>query len=184
MAVNLLELLRQRQQPLSPIPQREVLGSEDYMAAKKQELMVYYAQQALKKAQESKKSFGIGKEVATVEPQLFDAIMALKASDKEKRDLAELSGQETSYGYAGPHISDVEESYGSFHINLKAGRIDPTTKKPFTKEGATNIKQVVKYALDEMRRTGGLGAWNPGAYPFYQQEIPRRAETKKFIRGK
>ncbi len=127
--------------------------------------------------------FGIGTEEANVLPELYEAILTLEAIEKEKRDLLELSGQESSYGYAGPHISDVEQSYGPFHINLMAGRIDPTTGQPFTRAGAEDIQNVVDYALAEMRRTGGLGSWNPGAYDFYQNEIPKRAETKRFVRG-
>lgn len=128
--------------------------------------------------------FGMGQEEAVMEPALFDVIQALNASEEEKRNLSELSGQESSYGYAGPNITEKEESYGPLHLNVKAGRIDPTTGKAFTKEGAQDIQNIIQYALDEMRRTGGLGAWNPGAYDFYQKEIPERAKKKKFIKGK
>jgi hypothetical protein len=110
--------------------------------------------------------------------------MALKASEDQKLALAELSGQESSYGYAGPHISPKETSYGPFHINTMSGRIDPTTGKPFTPEGASNIPNAVDYALKELQRTGGLGSWNPGAYDFYQNEIPERSKTKKYMKGK
>ena len=131
--------------------------------------------------------FGEGNEVANVEPTLFDVLLALKASEEERRNIAELSGQESSYGYANPHISDVEQSYGPVHINLKAGRINPNTGQAFTKEGALDIPTAVQYALDEYRRTGGLGMWNPinrQPNPFYQYDIPERAKTKKFIKGK
>ena len=128
--------------------------------------------------------FGMGQEHAYIEPAVFDALIALQASKEEKRNLAELTGQESSYGYAGPHITEKEESYGPVHVNIKAGRINPLTGKAFTKEEAEDVQAIIQYALDEYRRTGGLGAWNPGAYPFYQEEIPRRAKTKKFIRGK
>ena len=128
--------------------------------------------------------FGMGEEPAQMEPALFDALRTIEATEKERIDLAELSGQESSYGYAGPHISEKEESYGPFHINILAGRTNPQTGKPFTKEEAEDITGAVEYALSELRRTGGLGAWNPGAFPFYQEEIPKRAESKRFIRGK
>ena len=128
--------------------------------------------------------FGMGQEKAVVEPTLFDALMALDASKRERRDITELSGQESRYGYAGPNITEKEESYGPLHLNLMAGRTDPTTGQPFTKEGALDIQKIIQYALDEYRRTGGLGAWNPGAYDFYQYDIPERAKKKKFIRGK
>jgi len=128
-------------------------------------------------------SFGMGQEEARVEPAVFDALRALEASEEERRNIAELTGQESSYGYAKPHITEKEESYGPVHLNIKAGRINPLTGKPFTKEEAEDVQKIIQYALDEYRRTGGLGAWNPGAYPFYQEEIPKRAETKKFIRG-
>lgn len=129
------------------------------------------------------RSFGVGNEDAYIQKVLFDALMQTEMTDEERINIAELSGQESSYGYAGPHISPKEESYGPFHVNLKAGRVDPNTGKAFTKEGATDISTIIQYVLDEMRRTGGLGAWNPGAYDFYQEGIPERAKTKKFIRG-
>lgn len=129
-------------------------------------------------------SFGMGKEIANIEPALFDAIMALKATEEERRNIAELTGQESSYGYAGPHLTDKEQSYGPVHINVASGRINPETGKPFTKEEAIDIDKAIQYALDEYRRTEGLGSWNPGAYPLYQYGIPRRARTKKYVRGK
>lgn len=128
--------------------------------------------------------FGMGQEQASIQPDLYNALLSLQASKEERRNISELSGQESSYGYAEPHITEKEESYGPFHINLKAGRVDPTTGEAFTREGAENIQNVVKYALEEYRRTGGLGAWNPGAYDFYQDELPKRAKTKKFTKGK
>lgn len=128
--------------------------------------------------------FGMGEEQANIEPALYAALLALEASEEERRNIAELSGQESSYGYADPHITEKEESYGPFHINLMAGRIDPKTGEKFTREGAEDIENVVKYALSEYRRTGGLGAWNPGAYDFYQKDLPKRAKTKKYKKGK
>ena len=127
--------------------------------------------------------FGMGEEPAYIQPNLYDALVAAQASDEERRNIAELSGQESSYGYAGPHIDDVEESYGPFHVNLLAGRINPLTDQPFTREEAESVVDIVNYALDEYRRTGGLGMWNPGAYDFYQTGIPERATRKKFMRG-
>ena len=131
-----------------------------------------------------KNYFGVGTEPAYIAPELYDAIVSLNATDEEKMALAELAGQESSYGYAGPHISEKERSYGPFHINLLARRINPLTGLPFTREEAEDVKNVVKYALEQYRKTGGLGSWNPGAYPFYQYEIPKRARRKRFIRGK
>ena len=46
-----------------------------------------------------------------------------------------------------------------------------------------NVELATKYALSELERTGGLGGWNPGAYDFYQNIIPKRAKTKKFTKG-
>ena len=128
--------------------------------------------------------FGIGSEETFVEPSLFDYLMSVSANDRERRLIAELSGQESSYWYnKQPHITEKEESYGPFHINVKAGRKNPKTGKPFTKEEALDIKTAVNYALEEMRRTGGLGAWNPGAYDFYQYDLPKRSESKLYKRG-
>ena len=130
------------------------------------------------------REFGEGQEEAYIKPELYDALMSLVEDEQARMDLAELSGQESSYGYAGPHISDVEESYGPYHINLRAGRKNPETGRAFTMEEASDSKLATEYALREYQRTGGLGAWNPGAYPFYQEDLPKRARTKKYKRGK
>jgi hypothetical protein len=127
--------------------------------------------------------FGKGKETAFIEPDLFDALMQIVQSEKERILLAELSGQESSYGYAGPHITEKEASYGPYHINLMAGRINPLTGHPFRRKEAEDPYIATQYALEELRRTGGLGAWNPGVYPFYQFELPRRAKTKTYKRA-
>jgi len=128
--------------------------------------------------------FGEGEETAEMQPELFDLLMSMDMTATERRNIAELSGQESSYGYAGPNISDIEESYGPYHINLRAGRIDPVTGEAFTKEGASDIDRATQHAIEQYRLTGGLGAWNPGAYDHYQYGIPERAKKKKFVRGK
>ena len=127
--------------------------------------------------------FGQGQEPAYIEPTLYDALMAI--DDPHERELlAELTGQESSYGWAGPHISEKEESYGPYHINLKAGRISPETEQHFTQQEAEDVNYSTEYALQELRRTGGLGAWNPGAYDWYQYGLPEQSKTKKYIKGK
>ena len=136
----------------------------------------------------SSSSFGYGTETARVEPRLFDALMMIKNLE-DRIKVAELSGQESSYGYAEPHITPAspgvlpEESYGAYHLNLRAGRTSPKTGKPFTQEEAEDVNLMTQYVLNELLRTGGLGNWNPGSYPFYQYELPERAKTKRFIRG-
>lgn len=126
--------------------------------------------------------FGVGEEPAYVKPALYEALLGIKDPDI-RMALTELSGQESSYGYAGPNITEKEESYGPFHINILAKRKSPKTGLPFTKEEAMDIPYTTQYALDEYIRTGGLGSWNPGSYDFYQYELPKRAKTKKYIKG-
>jgi len=127
-------------------------------------------------------SFGIGLDEAKIEPKLWDALMKIP-NKLIRMKLAELSGQESSYGYAGPHLSEEEQSYGPYHINLLAGRINPETNKPFTQAEASDPEIATRYALSEYMRTGGLGSWNPGSYNFYQYDLPTRSATKKYMKG-
>ena len=179
------DLLRQifgRQELLSPVPEKllsPIPDRFDLPPAGKG-----YAYAVVQPRKKNTQSFGMGTEEAKVRPDVYDALMRIVSDPTTRANLAELSGQESSYGYAGPHISEKEESYGPLHLNLKAGRISPRTGKPFTKEEAENVDLIIQYALDEYKRTKGLGKWNPGAYDFYQHELPKRAQTKKFVRGK
>ena len=129
-------------------------------------------------------SFGEGNEVAYIEPTLYDTLLGSSMSAQERANIAELSGQESRYGYAGPNITEREQSYGPYHINLMAGRISPRTSKPFTLEEAKDVAIATEHALSEYRRTGGLGRWNPGAFNWYQYGLPKQAKTKKYMRGK
>jgi hypothetical protein len=129
----------------------------------------------------SSMSFGMGTEEAKISPELFDELMKIK-DEADRIKIAELSGQESSYGYNLQNINPKEESYGAFHINLQAGRTNPRTGKPFTKEEAMNPELATNYAYNEMKNKG-LGSWNPGSFDWYQNELPKRAQTKKFVRG-
>ena len=125
--------------------------------------------------------FGQGNEMMSVNPVLFDALMKIP-DEKERIIIAELAGNESSYGHRLENVSPKEESYGAYHINLRAKRKNPVTGKPFTKEEAMDFEIATQYALEEMRKRG-LGNWNPGNYDFYQNEIPKRAQGKRYVRG-
>ena len=177
--MNLLDLLGMgRQSLISP-----VALDEDVISSRLQSRGILNPGGARPMPEPSPTSFGSGTEEARIEPSLFDALMQMVQKEKLRILLAELSGQESSYGYAGPNLTDREQSYGPYHINLMAGRINPMTGEPITRGEAMNPRIATQYALSELKRTGGLGAWNPGSYDFYQREIPERAMTKKFIRG-
>ena len=191
--MDFLELIGLKQKIVSPLPDNNINGfvspisqqqlQENIARQKYQEEQqkLQMAQQALAKQNQ----FGIGQEEVQVEPNLFDVLRALDASDEERRNVAELTGRESGYGYnLNPNINNREQSYGPVQINLAAGRIDPNTGQPFTQAGAEDIKNAIQYALDEYRRTKGLGNWNPGAYNLYQNELPEIAKTKKYKKGK
>jgi len=133
--------------------------------------------------QPSPTSFGSGTESAVLTPELFDALIKNVPDLQNRILLAELAGHESSYGRTSQNINPVERSFGPYQINIASGRKDPWEAGTISQQQAMDPDWATRYALYELQRTGGLGGWNPGAYDFYQNEIPKKAKQKLYKRG-
>jgi len=119
---------------------------------------------------------------------LYQAITSQTDDPYERAILAALSQQESSYGDWIPagsklsNVSDVERSFGPFHINTMV-RENPYTGELWTEEEAKDWDMAVRYVLELMREQGVeqmLRGWNPGAADYYAKEIPRSARTRRW----
>ena len=121
-----------------------------------------------------------------IEANLYRTIREITPNVDLQNIMMALSKQESEGGYKLQNVSDIEESYGPFHINVRARRTNPFTSQAFTKEEAMDPNIAARYLLRELETkpvAHALDFWNPGHQPSYSEIIPRNARTMRFHKG-
>jgi hypothetical protein len=131
---------------------------------------------------------------ATIQPQLFDAIMSKIQDDYQRRLALALAFQESSGGVST--TGDNGRSFGPYHIMPGNAPTVPGYGQP-TKEQAMDTDWSTQFVNDFManRTKKGISPeelmlrWNANSGytnsgPKYDEDIPRFATMAAFIRGK
>ena len=136
--------------------------------------------------------FGLGQIPMELAPALFQAILEATQDPEQRAFLGALASQESRGGYDLENISDVEESYGPYQINMGARRTDPETGQVITKEQALDPLWASNYVLSELLKHGGDyeallttpgTGWNSLAPDYYKDTILGRQQRKQFYPG-